>query len=105
MSPKQLESVSHLLSDEQSAEIALAARLPRINQGRKRHENRVAQLIRDGASDEVLEKLAVRSRGFVWGGARLGARGGGDVDDGWWSTWQLCGGGVARGTASSLPDG
>ncbi|KAI8466132.1 MAG: hypothetical protein J3K34DRAFT_69665 [Monoraphidium minutum] len=57
MSPKQLAAVAHLLSAEQLAEIALAARLPRVNQGRKRHENRVSQLIRAETSEDAIFKL------------------------------------------------
>jgi len=69
MSPKQLSAVRHLLSEEQLHELSLASRLPRVNQGRKRHENRVAQLIRDGTSDAAVLKLAVRRRFFFGGGA------------------------------------
>lgn len=41
-------------------------------QGRKRHENRVAQLIRSGTSDEAIQKLAVRpGAGACRSGGRL----------------------------------
>ena len=58
MTAKQLSAVGHLLDDEVRAELALAARLPRSNQGRKRHENRAAQLLRAGAPEAALAKLA-----------------------------------------------
>jgi ribosomal 50S subunit-associated protein YjgA (DUF615 family) len=59
MNKTQLKAVSHLLTPEIVEELAVAARLPRTNQGRKRQEGLLAKLMRKNVEDKDLEKLAV----------------------------------------------
>mmetsp|Transcript_9373 Transcript_9373/g.23832 ORF Transcript_9373/g.23832 Transcript_9373/m.23832 type:complete len:286 (+) Transcript_9373:30-887(+) len=57
MSPKQLQGVSHLLEEDMIDAIAIAARIPRSNQGRKRQEGLVEKLLRNHLDQRELDKL------------------------------------------------
>ncbi|GAX77644.1 hypothetical protein CEUSTIGMA_g5087.t1 [Chlamydomonas eustigma] len=58
MNKGQIKAVAHLLTPEIVEELAIAARLPRSNQGRKRQEGLVAKRMRQYVDDASLEKLA-----------------------------------------------
>lgn len=62
MTPKQLAAVAHLLAPIPDAfdDIAIAAKLPRSNQGRKRQEQLIVKKVRKSIDEEALEKLSVR---------------------------------------------
>ena len=79
MTTKQINAVEHLLPPGGLEAVAIAAKLPRSNQGRKRQEALVAKMLRGQLTEGQLAKLTVGADAacLVWlhgGWGRIGGR-------------------------------